>query len=90
MEIPYLDKFLSRRFFSSLLLYPQGEDNFTYCPATGLAEGNEHSDFAGWAFPFPGVFLMEEFISKDEESEIVELMDQDDWKPSQSGRKKQV
>ncbi|XP_051491815.1 alpha-ketoglutarate-dependent dioxygenase alkB homolog 4 isoform X1 [Apus apus] len=68
---------------------PQGEDNFTYCPATGLAKGNEHSEFAGWAFPFPGVFLMEEFISQDEESEIVELMDQDDWKPSQSGRKKQ-
>ncbi|XP_030318312.1 alpha-ketoglutarate-dependent dioxygenase alkB homolog 4 isoform X1 [Calypte anna] len=66
-----------------------GEDNFTYCPATGLAIGNEHSEFAGWAFPFPGVFLAEEFISQDEESEIVELMDQDDWKPSQSGRKKQ-
>ncbi|KAM4886784.1 alpha-ketoglutarate-dependent dioxygenase alkB homolog 4 [Sylvia borin] len=68
---------------------PQGEDNFTYCPATGLAKGNEHSQFAGWAFPFPGVFLVEEFISEDEECEIVELMDQDDWKPSQSGRKKQ-
>ncbi|XP_009960324.1 PREDICTED: alpha-ketoglutarate-dependent dioxygenase alkB homolog 4, partial [Leptosomus discolor] len=66
-----------------------GEDNFTYCPATGLAKGNEHSEFAGWAFPFPGVFLMEEFISEDKESEIVELMDRDDWKPSQSGRKKQ-
>ncbi|NWV07434.1 ALKB4 dioxygenase, partial [Ptilonorhynchus violaceus] len=63
--------------------------NFTYCPATGLAKGNEHSEFAGWAFPFPGVFLVEEFISEDEECEIVELMDQDDWKPSQSGRNKQ-
>ncbi|XP_053816854.1 alpha-ketoglutarate-dependent dioxygenase alkB homolog 4 [Vidua chalybeata] len=68
---------------------PQGEDNFTYCPATGLAKGNEHSEFAGWAFPFPGVFLVEEFINEDEECEIVELMDRDDWKPSQSGRKKQ-
>ncbi|NXG21532.1 ALKB4 dioxygenase, partial [Grallaria varia] len=63
--------------------------NFTYCPATGLAKGNEHSEFAGWAFPFPGVFLAEEFISEDEECEMVELMDRDDWKPSQSGRKKQ-
>ncbi|NXX48656.1 ALKB4 dioxygenase, partial [Tricholaema leucomelas] len=72
-----------------LQLFPQGEDNFTYCPATGLAVGNEHSEFAGWAFPFPGVFLMEEFISEEEESEIVELMDRDDWKPSQSGRRKQ-
>ncbi|NXY86272.1 ALKB4 dioxygenase, partial [Alcedo cyanopectus] len=68
---------------------PQGEDNFTYYPATGLAKGNEHSEFAGWAFPFPGVFLMEEFITEEEESAIVELMDRDDWKPSQSGRKKQ-
>ncbi|NXP50415.1 ALKB4 dioxygenase, partial [Heliornis fulica] len=68
---------------------PQVEDNFTYCPATGLAKGNEDSEFAGWTFPFPGVFLTEEFISEDEESEIVKLMDQDDWKPSQSGRKKQ-
>ncbi|XP_052544828.1 alpha-ketoglutarate-dependent dioxygenase alkB homolog 4 [Tympanuchus pallidicinctus] len=67
----------------------QGEDNFTYCPATGLAEGNECSPFAGWAFPFPGVFLAEEFISEDEEAEVVELMDRDEWKPSQSGRKKQ-
>ncbi|NWV59673.1 ALKB4 dioxygenase, partial [Malurus elegans] len=63
--------------------------NFTYCPATGLAKGNEDSEFAGWAFPFPGVFLVEDFITEDEEYEIVELMDQDDWKPSQSGRKKQ-
>ncbi|XP_068021436.1 alpha-ketoglutarate-dependent dioxygenase alkB homolog 4 [Melanerpes formicivorus] len=68
---------------------PQGEDNFTYCPASGLAVGNEHSEFAGWAFPFPGVSLLEEFITEDEEAEIVELMDRDDWKPSQSGRRKQ-
>lgn len=83
MEISYC-------FSSFPLIFPQGEDNFTYCPATGLAKGNEHSEFAGWAFPFPGVFLVEEFISEDEECEIVELMDRDDWKPSQSGRKKQV
>lgn len=89
MEKPHCDKVLPAA-FSSPSLFPQGEDNFTYCPATGLAKGNERSEFAGWAFPFPGVFLTEEFISKDEESEIVELMDRDDWKPSQSGRKKQV
>ncbi|KAM8797411.1 alpha-ketoglutarate-dependent dioxygenase alkB homolog 4 [Eudromia elegans] len=68
---------------------PQGEDNFTYCPATGLAVAKEPSEFAGWAFPFPGVFLTEEFVSEDEELEIVGLMDRDAWKPSQSGRKKQ-
>uniref|UniRef100_A0A8C2TBQ4 AlkB homolog 4, lysine demethylase n=1 Tax=Coturnix japonica TaxID=93934 RepID=A0A8C2TBQ4_COTJA len=67
----------------------QGDDHFTYCPSTGLAEGNESSPFAGWAFPFPGVFVMEEFVSEDEEAEMVEVMDRDEWKPSQSGRKKQ-
>ncbi|XP_075761087.1 alpha-ketoglutarate-dependent dioxygenase alkB homolog 4 isoform X2 [Pelodiscus sinensis] len=68
---------------------PQEKGNFTYCPATGLAVGNECSEFAGWAFPFPGVFLLEEFISQDEEYKMVQLMDQDDWKLSQSGRRKQ-
>ncbi|XP_037736746.1 alpha-ketoglutarate-dependent dioxygenase alkB homolog 4 [Chelonia mydas] len=68
---------------------PQEKGNFTYCPAAGLAVGNECSEFVGWAFPFPGVFLLEEFINQDEESEMVQLMDQDDWKLSQSGRRKQ-
>ncbi|CAM5165229.1 unnamed protein product [Eretmochelys imbricata] len=68
---------------------PQEKGNFTYCPAAGLAVGNECSEFAGWAFPFPGIFLLEEFINQDEESEMVQLMDQDDWKLSQSGRRKQ-
>ncbi|OXB78848.1 UNVERIFIED_CONTAM: hypothetical protein H355_011253 [Colinus virginianus] len=67
----------------------QGDEGFVYCPASGLAEGEERSQFAGWAFPFPGVFLAEEFVSEDEEAEMVELMDRDEWKPSQSGRKKQ-
>uniref|UniRef100_A0A8C3PG54 AlkB homolog 4, lysine demethylase n=1 Tax=Chrysemys picta bellii TaxID=8478 RepID=A0A8C3PG54_CHRPI len=70
-------------------LFLQEKGNFTYCPAAGLAVGNECSEFAGWAFPFPGVFLLEEFINQDEESEMVQLMDQDDWKLSQSGRRKQ-
>ncbi|XP_074870126.1 alpha-ketoglutarate-dependent dioxygenase alkB homolog 4 [Carettochelys insculpta] len=68
---------------------PQEKGNFTYCPAEGLAVGNECSEFAGWAFPFPGVFLLDDFISQDEESKMVQLMDQDDWKLSQSGRRKQ-
>uniref|UniRef100_A0A8D0L7U4 AlkB homolog 4, lysine demethylase n=1 Tax=Sphenodon punctatus TaxID=8508 RepID=A0A8D0L7U4_SPHPU len=68
---------------------PQKNDNFVYCPATGLAVGEPHSEFAGWAFPFPGVFLLEDFINEDEESKMVQLMDRDDWKLSQSGRRKQ-
>lgn len=34
--------------------------------------------------------MAEEFVSEEEEAEMVELMDRDEWKPSQSGRKKQV
>ncbi|XP_044286396.1 alpha-ketoglutarate-dependent dioxygenase alkB homolog 4 isoform X1 [Varanus komodoensis] len=69
---------------------PQKNANFVYCPLTGFAVGEKESKFAGWAFPFPGVFLLENFISGDEELKIVELMDRNAWKPSQSGRRKQV
>ncbi|KAF7244407.1 hypothetical protein EYD10_09391 [Varanus komodoensis] len=68
---------------------PQKNANFVYCPLTGFAVGEKESKFAGWAFPFPGVFLLENFISGDEELKIVELMDRNAWKPSQSGRRKQ-
>ncbi|XP_054857375.1 alpha-ketoglutarate-dependent dioxygenase alkB homolog 4 [Eublepharis macularius] len=68
---------------------PQKRENFVYCPLTGLAVGEEQSEFANWAFPFPGIFLLEDFISLEEESKMVELMDQNAWKLSQSGRRKQ-
>ncbi|XP_063002688.1 alpha-ketoglutarate-dependent dioxygenase alkB homolog 4 [Elgaria multicarinata webbii] len=68
---------------------PQKSANFVYCPQTGFAMGEKQSEFAGWAFIFPGVFLLEDFVSVDEEHKMVELMDQNDWKPSQSGRRKQ-
>ncbi|KAJ7309031.1 hypothetical protein JRQ81_008318 [Phrynocephalus forsythii] len=68
---------------------PQESANFVYCPLTGFAVGEQQSEFAGWAFPFPGVVLLEDFISAEEEREMVELMDQNAWKPSQSGRRKQ-
>ncbi|KAM4726673.1 alpha-ketoglutarate-dependent dioxygenase alkB homolog 4 isoform 2-T2 [Anableps anableps] len=41
------------------------------------------------SFPFPGVFLWENFISEEEEKELIGSMDQDVWNPSQSGRRKQ-
>lgn len=52
--------------------------------------GAEESDFEGWAFPFPGVTLIEDFVTPAEEAEMVRLMDRDPWKLSQSGRRKQV
>lgn len=51
--------------------------------------GAEESDFDGWAFPFSGVTLIEDFVTPDEEAELVQLMDQDPWRLSQSGRRKQ-
>lgn len=42
------------------------------------------------AFPFPGVFLWENFVSEKEEKELVTQMDQNIWRESQSGRRKQV
>ncbi|XP_051847831.1 alpha-ketoglutarate-dependent dioxygenase alkB homolog 4 [Antechinus flavipes] len=70
-------------------LPPQKSAHFIYCPETGLAVGRENSESAGWAFPFPGVTLIRDFVSAEEEAELVRLMDQDDWKLSQSGRRKQ-
>lgn len=52
--------------------------------------GAEGSDFEGWAFPFPGVTLTQDFVTPEEEAEMVRLMDHNPWKPSQSGRRKQV
>lgn len=42
------------------------------------------------SFPFPGVFLWENFISEEEEKELINSMDQEVWSESQSGRRKQV
>ncbi|XP_030010003.1 alpha-ketoglutarate-dependent dioxygenase alkB homolog 4 [Sphaeramia orbicularis] len=41
------------------------------------------------SFAFPGIFLWENFISEEEEKELISSMDQDVWNPSQSGRRKQ-
>ncbi|KAK2106696.1 hypothetical protein P7K49_016210 [Saguinus oedipus] len=60
-----------------------------YCSDTGWAAGSEKSDFEGWAFPFPGVLLIEDFVTQEEEAELVRLMDCDPWRLSQSGRRKQ-
>ncbi|XP_004448347.1 alpha-ketoglutarate-dependent dioxygenase alkB homolog 4 [Dasypus novemcinctus] len=70
-------------------LPPQKAHRFLYLPSTGWAVGDEQSDFEDWAFPFPGVTLIEDFVSREEEAEMVRLMDRDPWKLSQSGRRKQ-
>ncbi|XP_054611221.1 alpha-ketoglutarate-dependent dioxygenase alkB homolog 4 isoform X1 [Dunckerocampus dactyliophorus] len=59
---------------------------FFYDPERKLAVRN---DAEPSFFPFPGVFLWENFLSEEEETELISSMDQDVWNPSQSGRKKQ-
>lgn len=60
---------------------------FLYDPQSRLAVGK---DAQAASFPFSGVFLWENFISEEEEKELICAMDQDVWKESQSGRRKQV
>ncbi|XP_059009942.1 alpha-ketoglutarate-dependent dioxygenase alkB homolog 4 isoform X2 [Mustela lutreola] len=68
---------------------PQKTHRFIYYSDTGWAVGAEESDFEGWAFPFPGVTVIEDFVTREEEAEMVQLMDREPWKLSQSGRRKQ-
>lgn len=74
----------------SLIFLLQKTHRFIYYSDTGWAVGAEESDFEGWAFPFPGVTLIEDFVTQEEEAEMVQLMDREPWKLSQSGRRKQV
>lgn len=67
---------------------PQKNHRFIYSDI-GWAVGAKESDFEGWAFPFSGVTLIEDFVTPEEEAELVQLMDRDPWRLSQSGRRKQ-
>lgn len=67
----------------------QRKATFVYCPTSGLAVGEDSSDFSGWAFPFSGVVLINDFVNEDEERVMTSMMDLDTWKVSQSGRRKQ-
>ncbi|XP_012677450.1 alpha-ketoglutarate-dependent dioxygenase alkB homolog 4 isoform X1 [Clupea harengus] len=65
----------------------KGSQEFTYNPLSGQAircvNGVQES------FPFPGVFLRENFVTEEEERDLVSKMDEDIWRESQSGRTKQ-
>ncbi|MED6282895.1 hypothetical protein CHARACLAT_003133 [Characodon lateralis] len=70
----------------SMTSQPEIVLHFLYNPETRLAGCK---DGEGASFPFPGVFLWENFISEEEEKELISSMDQDVWNLSQSGRRKQ-
>lgn len=73
------------------LFIPRAQKNHRFIYSDiGWAVGAKESDFEGWAFPFSGVTLIEDFVTPEEEAELVQLMDRDPWRLSQSGRRKQV
>ncbi|KAI4790677.1 hypothetical protein KUCAC02_034476 [Chaenocephalus aceratus] len=59
---------------------------FRYDPETRRAVPR---DADSSCFPFPGVFLQQDFISEEEEEALIRTMDRDVWNESQSGRRKQ-
>uniref|UniRef100_A0A672K1D0 DNA-directed RNA polymerase II subunit RPB11-a-like n=1 Tax=Sinocyclocheilus grahami TaxID=75366 RepID=A0A672K1D0_SINGR len=63
--------------------------DFTYDPVSKSAVREEESG-SQQSFAFPGIFLWENFVSEYEENELIARMDQDVWRESQSGRRKQV
>ncbi|XP_053562227.1 alpha-ketoglutarate-dependent dioxygenase alkB homolog 4 [Bombina bombina] len=68
---------------------PHKRKSFIYNPADGVAVGIKNTESDGYWFPFPGVCLIPDFVTEEEEKEMVNLMDKDEWKLSQSGRRKQ-
>lgn len=59
--------------------------NLMYEPTRRLAVRHDGKQL----FPFHGVFLWDNFVSEEEEIELIRKMDLDVWKESQSGRRKQ-
>ncbi|XP_039518457.1 alpha-ketoglutarate-dependent dioxygenase alkB homolog 4 [Pimephales promelas] len=64
------------------------QHDFTYDPVSKTAVREEGSG-SRQSYAFPGIFLWENFVSEDEERELIARMDQDVWRESQSGRRKQ-
>lgn len=58
-----------------------------YDPETNRAVSRDGS---AASFPFPGIFLWENFITEEEEEHLISTIDQNMWNESQSGRRKQV
>ncbi|XP_014240100.1 alpha-ketoglutarate-dependent dioxygenase alkB homolog 4 [Cimex lectularius] len=52
-------------------------------------EGQDHSDHRGEPITLNGIFLLADFLSPEEEEELLKNMDSLPWEVSQSGRRKQ-
>ncbi|KAJ7997006.1 hypothetical protein DPEC_G00224430 [Dallia pectoralis] len=60
--------------------------NFIYDPCLRRAV---LSDGGSLSFPFSGIYLWNNFITEEEEKDLITNMDLNSWKDSQSGRRKQ-
>ena len=65
---------------------------FHFCIDCGAcyADGKEHKCGERSAVCLDGVKVFRDFVSPEEEERLVKAIDSDPWKPSQSGRLKQV
>lgn len=63
--------------------------NFYYCPHLGCAIGKSKSTGAFWSHPFIGASIIDNILTEEEEKSVVDFMDKNNWKNSQSGRRKQ-
>ncbi|XP_030648390.1 alpha-ketoglutarate-dependent dioxygenase alkB homolog 4 [Chanos chanos] len=61
--------------------------DFTYDPLSKLAVRNKHG--VQEYLPLPGIRIWENFVTEDEEKDLVTEMDRNMWRDSQSGRRKQ-
>ncbi|XP_066997753.1 alpha-ketoglutarate-dependent dioxygenase alkB homolog 4 [Anabrus simplex] len=77
---------------------PSYEDviSYVYCPACNMAWPGwdvqiiaDHPNHAGTAIHFPGVYILLNFLSVEEESYLMKGIDEMPWDLSQSGRRKQ-
>ena len=69
----------------------QPVEHLFYCASCEAAwTSPDHSDHHGDGLPFPGISLYPEFVSCEEELDLVQQIDCTPWVESQSGRKKQV
>lgn len=72
------------------------EKGYVYCPLCDKAWSGwdiniykQHPNHQGTSIDYPGVYIKLDFISKEEEEELIKNIDEVPWDVSQSGRRKQ-
>jgi len=71
------------------LLTNESQD-FSYQLHEQLHNHGQHTDIVNHAIDFPGVDLVKEFVTNEEEESLCYDIESKEWTDSQSGRRKQV